>query len=333
MPDTSSTNRTNAIGTIAALFSAVAFGSLVPCSKLLLASMSPVQLAALLLLGAGVGTGCIVVVRTVLGKASSTRGFDGTDAPKLAAVVVLNALAVACLTYGFYYTVAENASLLMGFEIGAAVVFAWILFDRHVCAKAVAAVALICLATILLLWNTNGQPAFVPESLFIVVGCALRGLESGIKRSFADRDPFKLACLRSLGAGIILLAASFVISQGVQGIELQPAIGAIVFGFATFGIGASCHLVAQRNLGSARSEGYFALAPFLGMVASWALFGLTLEPLFFGALAFMALGVWLAMDDSVFHEDSFAAANENRIQLYMGGVDAWRVDFLHRPMP
>lgn len=325
------TGTKDALGVVFAIASALLFGILVPYSKLLLESFKPLQFAAFLLLGAAVGVGCLLVIRTALSKNRTRKGIAREDAPKLALMAALNAVAVACLACGISYALAANASLLMGFEIAAATVCGWVFFHRHVCFKAIAAVGLICIAAILLFWNTADAVVFVPQSLFIVAACALRGFESGLKRSLADRDPLQIAFVRNLGAGIVLLVAALVI-DGLPAVPAGALSGVILLGFATFGLGAIMHLGAERRLGSARSELYFSFAPFVGLLISWSYFGFALEPLFFGALALMALGVWLAMDDSVFHEDAFAALDRERVELYAGGESPFDFDLMHRPL-
>lgn len=330
MSDGRRTGKKTARGVTYALISVVAFGSLVPCAKMCLDGMMPFQFAAFLLLGAGVGTGCIIAVRKAAsGSRASAKGKP--EAPKLALVSVLNAAAVALLAFGLHYTFAANASLLMGFEIAAATVFAWILLGRHVCYKACAAIALMCIASFLLCWNVEDAPMFVPGSLLIVAACVIRGYEGAVKKSFADKDPLLVACIRSFSAGLVLL----IVALGVDGAPaIAPAYlaGALFLGFMTFGLGAAFHLAAQRDLGSARAESYFALAPFAGLLISWGRFGFALEPLFFGALAFMALGVWLAMDDSVFHEDALAEYDREYMLLYAGEAGVFELDRMHRPV-
>ena len=329
--DSTTTNDTTAIrGTVCALFSAVAFGLLIPFTKLSLNGLEPIQLAALLGLGAGIGTACLLAVRAATGRKAGGASIAREDLPRLAVIVALNAVAVACLCFGVSATLAENASVLMGFEIAAATVFAWAFLGRHVCYKACAAVGLIVVSTVLLFWDAFDAVTFVPESLFIVVACVLRGFERCIKKTFVGKDPLQITCVRSLGAGLIL----GVVAYAANGIPTAgPALtgGALLLGFATFGIGATLHLAAQRDIGPARSEGYFAFAPFIGLLISWGYFGFSLEPLFFGALAFMALGVWLAMDDRVFHEDALVAADNERVALYMSEAGAFEFDRLHRP--
>ena len=318
-------------GTVFALLSAVAFGLLIPYSKLGLNGLEPLQLAALLTLGAGLGTGCILAVRAAFGGKTGGESVARDDGFKLVSIVVLNAVAVACLCFGLSSTLAANASALMGFEIAAATVCAWVFLGRHVCYKACAAVGLIVISSALLLWNTSGTVTFVPESLLMVVACALRGFEGCIKKTFVGKDPLQVACVRSLGAGLILGVVAFAVN-GLPTAGPAFADGALLLGFATFGIGATLHLAAQRDLGPARSEGYFAFAPFVGLLISWGYFGFSLDPLFFGALAFMALGIWLALDDGVFHEDALAAADHERIALYMSEAGAFEFDRLHRPV-
>lgn len=325
------TGKQSGIGIAFAIASAILFGTLVPFSKMLLQDFTPMQFSALLLLGGGIGAGCVLVAKAATAKGSPTVAITWNDAPKLALMAVLNATAVVCLACGIAYALAANASLLMGFEIAAATVFGWVLFHRHVCWKAIVAVGFICLASILLLWNVTDEAVFVPQSLFIVAACALRGLEGGLKRSLADRNPAQLAFVRSMGAGIALLLAA-IMADGLPTATAGASLSVVLLGVATFGLGAILHLGAERRLGSARSEQYFSLAPFVGMLISWSCFGFELEPLFFGALAFMALGVWLAMDDSVFHEDAFAALDRERFELYAGGATAFDYDLLHRPL-
>lgn len=329
--DETATREKSAVGVTFAIISAILFGTLVPFSKMLLQGFTPIQFAAFLLLGGGIGAGCLLVARTALAKGSTATGISWDDAPKLALMVVLNAVAVVCLACGITYALAANASLLMGFEIAAATICGWAFFHRHVCFKAIAAVGLICIAAVLLCWNVTDEAVFVPQSLFIVAACVLRGFESGLKRSLADRDPVQLAFVRSLGAGIALLVAALV-AGGLPTAPASASFGVVLLGVATFGFGAVMHLSAERRLGSARSEQIFSLAPFVGMLISWSCFGFGLEPLFFGSLALMALGVWLAMDDSVFHEDAFAALDRERFELYSGGESPFDFDLMHQPL-
>ncbi len=320
----------NIAGIVCALAAAVLFGALVPFSKALLDSLMPLQLGAFMLLGAGVGTGALAAVRAVAGRrAAAQTSVSGKDVPKLALMAALNALAVGCLMYGIAGSHAANASALMGFEVAAATVCGWVFFRKHVCYKAIVAVGLICVASVVMCWNAAGPVAFVPASLLVVAACALRGFEGGLKRTMAGKDPVQVACVRSAGAGIVLLAVAFAV-DGAPAVTIQATGEAAMLGLATFGAGASLHLSVLSQLGPARSEGYHALAPFIGVLVSWSLFGFELEPLFFGGLALMALGVWLAMDDNVFHEDVFAALDQERMAEYTSGAHAFDARRAHK---
>jgi len=332
----------NVAGTLCALAAAVLFGALVPFSKTLLASFTPLQLGAIMLLAAGVGAGVVAAARAVVspgaqaqpattGPASASRRATviGQDAPKLALMAALNALAVGCLMFGVAETYAANASALMGFEVAAATVCGWVFFRKHVCYKAIVAVGLICAASVCMLWNAENPVEFVPASLLVLAACALRGLEGCLKRTMVGKDPALIACMRSIGAGAVLLVAALVV-DGAPTAAPQAVVGAVALGFATFGAGASLHLSALSQLGPARSEGYHALAPFIGVLVSWSLFGFELEPLFFGGLALMALGVWLAMDDNVFHEDVLAALDQERMAEYTSGAHAFDARRAHK---
>ena len=321
----------NVAGIACALGAALLFGALVPFSKAILTNLTPLQLGAFMLLGAGVGTGALAVVRSLGGRrAAGQAALTTADAPKLALMALLNAIAVGCLMYGIAGVQAANGSVLMGFEVAAATVCGWLFFRKHVCYKAIAAVGLICVASVAMSWSAANPAVFVPASLLVVAACALRGFEGGLKRSMADRDAVQVACVRSAGAGAVLLVAAFAV-DGMPAVTVQVVGGAVLLGLATFGAGAALHLSALRQLGPARSEGYFALAPFVGTLISWSLFGFELEPLFFGGLALMALGVWLAMDDNVFHEDVFSTLDQERTALYAGDAHVFDGSHSHKP--
>lgn len=320
-----------ALGVFGGLFFAVALGCLVPFSSMLLAQFTPLQLAAVLTLTAGIGVGVVFLVRKLAHPGADAEALTREDAPALALVTALNAAAIAFLMIGVSHTLATNASLLLGFEVAAATIFAWTLAHRHVCYKAIAAVALICVASMLLCWNVSGTAVFVPESLLLVLASACWALASHFEKTLADKDPWAVVGVKELVGGIVLAALAFAV-DGMPAATAPAIAEAAVLGFAACGLAAVLLAVAWRTIGTARADGWSALAPFAGLIVSWGLFGLSLEPLLFGSLAFMALGVWLAMDDSVFHEDYLAEIDQETAFLYTSDTAAFGFDRMHRPL-
>lgn len=64
-----------------------------------------------------------------------------------------------------------------------------------------------------------------------------------------------------------------------------------------YGLSILCYVLAQRGIGAARTSAYYAVAPFVGVAISWALFGAQLTASFAVALALMLLGTWLALPE------------------------------------
>lgn len=66
----------------------------------------------------------------------------------------------------------------------------------------------------------------------------------------------------------------------------------MVTGFAGYGVSLVLFVVARRNLGTARTGGYFSVAPIVGVALSLILWPEMPSPLFWVTAALMALGIW-----------------------------------------
>ena len=50
------------------------------------------------------------------------------------------------------------------------------------------------------------------------------------------------------------------------------------------------YVMTQRGIGASRTSAYYAVAPFVGVLLSWVLFGASPTPVFLVALVLMVLG-------------------------------------------
>ena len=308
----------NRAAVMRALLSAALYGLSVPVSKLLLEGVSSNWMSALLYLGAGLGCAAFMLVRKASGRTADEAPLTRSDLPTVALMLAVNTASIICLMHGIRLTVAANASLLVNLEIVATAVFAWVLFRENIGRRLGVAIALICASGVLLAWEGSGSLAFTPGSLLIVAACALWGLENCCTKSFSSKDPLQVTCVKGLGtavvAGAIAMAADGAPTGGAGFLVASLAVGAV-----SYGLSIALYIAAQRSLGAARTGNYYAVAPFVGVALSWAMFGISPDPLFFVALVLMVVGTWLTLSERHAHDHVHEPVTHEHMHDHLDG--------------
>lgn len=89
---------------------------------------------------------------------------------------------------------------------------------------------------------------------------------------------------------------------GGVGWQAGAIVGALLLGAVAYGGSVYFYILAQRNLGAARTGAYYALAPFVGVFLSFVLVGQELTRSFVIALILMAAGTYLAVCEKHNHQ-------------------------------
>jgi len=76
-------------------------------------------------------------------------------------------------------------------------------------------------------------------------------------------------------------------------------LAALLLGFVAYGLSIYFYILAQRNLGAAKTSAYYAIAPFLGVAFSFLIFREMPEITFFIALAIMLIGTYFSVTDTI----------------------------------
>lgn len=116
-----------------ALGSAALFGAVSPLSKLLLDVVSPLMLAGLLYLGAGLGLALFWFYRNSIGEGANEASLQRADLPWLAAAIAAGGVvAPVLLMSGLALATASSAALLLNVEGLATMAIAWLVFRENV---------------------------------------------------------------------------------------------------------------------------------------------------------------------------------------------------------
>ncbi len=278
-----------------AILAAALYGISSPFSKLLLQEIPPTMMAALLYLGAGVGMLMVNVTRQILHKEQREAQITVKEIPYIFGMIALDIAAPVLLMFGLSLTTAANASLLNNFEIVTTSFIAMIIFKEAVGRRMWIAILLITTSSFVLSVNDARSLHFSIGSLFVIMACVCWGFENNCTRMLSMKDPRQIVVYKGLGSGMGALAISIIMKQFSN--DITYILIAMLLGFVAYGLSIYFYLLAQRQLGAARTSSYYAAAPFLGVFISWLLFREQITVNFIIALGIMLLGTYFAVTE------------------------------------
>ena len=285
--------------TSTAIFSAILAAALyalnAPASKLLLQNVPPSMMAAMLYLGAGLGMLLMGLARKAAGHPSAEAHLTRKDLPYTIGMIVLDILAPIFLMIGISHTTAANASLLNNFEIVATSLIALFIFKEKISRRLWLAIGLIVLSSALLTVEDAGSLRFSVGSVFVLLASCCWGLENNCTRMLSQSDPQEIVIVKGLGSGAGALLVALLTGESFPAWGYVPF--ALLLGFVAYGLSIYFYVYAQRYLGAARTSAYYAIAPFIGVLMSLAIFREMPGMIFFSALAVMIVATVLVTKD------------------------------------
>ena len=312
-----SQNRSRTRPVLFALLAALLFGLNAPAAKLLVARVNPLFMAALLYLGAGVGMLALGWLRR--GTAGDTREsrLSREELPYILLMVLLDIAAPILLMLGLSVANASTAALLGNFEIAATAFFALVLFKEAVGKRMWIAIALITAASLLLSINDLSAFSFSTGALLVLGASLCWGLENNTTRKLSIKDPLQVVVIKGFGSGIGALIVTAI--WGSLSASLLAILAALALGFVAYGLSIFFYVMAQRELGAARTSAYYAAAPFIGMALSWLVLRESLSPAFFAALLIMLLGAGLAISEDHVHKHVHTQITHEHRHVHVDG--------------
>ncbi len=272
-----------------ALLAAALFGASAPLAKVLLDTVPPVMLAALLYIGAGLA---VVGVRLLRGRTDREAPLVRRDLPWLAGSALAGGfLAPVLLMFGLAATPAATASLLLNVEAVATALLAAAFFSEGIGRRLTAALGLITAAGMVLSFDPAGTLGLSFGALGVVGACALWGLDNNCARQISGKDPFAIGTVKGLGAGLLSLLVALTLGNPLP--PLTTVLLVLVLGAVCYGISMVSFLLALRHLGASRTAGIFGLAPFIGAGIALLISPALPDWQFIVALPLMGLGALL----------------------------------------
>jgi drug/metabolite transporter (DMT)-like permease len=297
--------RASSQGIRLALLSATLFGVSTPLAKVLLAGLQPQVLAGLLYFGSGLGLALFWLARRRRrepGKESVLEApVTRRDLPWLAGAIGAGGIiAPVLLLAGLAKTPASVASLLLNLETVFTALLAWIVFRENVDRRIFLGMVAIVAGGVSLSWPSRLTPAGVAGPFLISAACLGWAVDNNLTQKVSAGDPVQVAGAKGLIAGAVNLTLGLILGGAVP---LTPAIaGALVVGLFGYGVSLVLYVRAMRDLGTARTGAYFALAPFGGAAVGLLLFREPFTWRFAVAAGLMGIGLWLHLSERHEHQ-------------------------------
>lgn len=255
-----------AVGYLSVLFSSALFGSVFTLAKVPLATVDPLALSAVVYTIAGLGL--------IPFAKASFRLNTRRDYYYLAIVTAFGAVAApVLLLYGLQQTDASDAAILTNGEIVFTIILSSIFFgekpQRRVGMLAVilVVIGLFIATTDLKLSETILQ--FKAGNLMILASMFMWAIDNNVSRRLTlNVSPAKIAMVKSLAGGLIMLAIALALGRGSAIAGIEPGMWLIIAGMSISGFGGALLLFLQgiKRIGTVKTMSVFSMTPIFGIV-------------------------------------------------------------------
>lgn len=288
---------TKYLATVYAITAAALYAINVPLSKLLLNHVAPTMMAAFLYLGAGLGLFLYGAVSKATGTAGSTEPLTKQELPYTIAMVVLDIIAPILLMFGIRSSNAANVSLINNFEIVATSIIALVIFKELISKRLWIAIALVTAASVILTFEGAGSFEFNTGSLFVFGACLCWGFENNCTKMISNKSSVEIVVIKGTFSGLGSLMVALLLGEPLPPVRWVLCV--LLLGFVAYGLSIHFYIMAQKDLGAAKTSAYYSIAPFLGVAFGMVLLGERPAIQFYLAFAVMIVSTWFMVRDTI----------------------------------
>ena len=289
--------KTKALAAVFAILAAALYAINVPLSKLLLEHVGTTMMAAFLYLGARLGLLVYSVAGKAIGRITIKEPLTRKELPYTVAMVVLDIAAPILLMLGIARTNSANVSLLNNFEIVATSLIAFFIFKEVLTRRLCAAILLVTLASIILGFEGAGSFVLNTGSLFVLGACVCWGFENNCTRMISSKSSVEIVIIKGCFSGLGSLLIALLLGEELPSPSWMLRV--LLLGFVSYGLSINFYILAQKELGAAKTSAFYSVAPFLGVAFSMLLLGERPDMQFYAALAIMLLATVLMVQDTM----------------------------------
>ncbi len=289
--------KTMKIATIYAILAAALYAINVPLSKLLLEHAAPTMMAAFLYLGAGSGLFLYGLIEKLTGKEKKREPLTKKELPYTIAMVILDIAAPIFLMLGINATTSANVSLLNNFEIVATSIIALVIFKEVISKRLWLAICLVTIASAILSFEGAGAFVFNQGSLFVLAACLCWGFENNCTKMISNKSSVEIVVIKGTFSGLGSLVVALLLGEKLP--QAKWLLCILLLGFVAYGLSIHFYIMAQKDLGAAKTSAYYSVAPFLGVMFSMVLLRERPGLQFYIALMIMLIATFIMVKDTI----------------------------------
>ena len=289
------------LATIYAILAATLYAINIPLSKLLLGKFQPTVMAAFLYLGAGIGLFLYGTIEKSIGKKKKREHLTKKEIPYTVAMVALDIIAPILLMFGVSITHSANASLLNNFEIVATSIIALVIFKEIISKRLWLAITLVTIASIILTFEGIDSFVFNKGSLFVLGACLCWGFENNCTKMISHKSSIEIVVIKGIFSGLGSLTVALIIGESLPLFKWVLCI--MLLGFVAYGLSIHFYIMAQKELGAAKTSAYYSIAPFLGVLFSVIILSEKPKFQFFIALVIIIISTFIMIKDTLHTEN------------------------------
>ncbi len=280
-----------------AILAAALYAINIPISKVLLNHVSVTMMAAFLYLGAGVGLSIYGYIEKGLGKTKEKEPLTEKELPYTIAMVLLDIIAPILLMLGIQRTTSANVSLLNNFEIVATSLIALLIFKEVVSKKLWISILFVTVASAILSFEGAGSFVLNTGSLFVLGACVCWGFENNCTKILSSKSSIEIVIIKGCFSGLGSFIIALLIGEDIPAFKWIVLV--MLLGFVAYGLSINFYILAQKDLGAAKTSAYYSIAPFLGVTFSMVILGERPVIQFYIAFAIIVVSTILMIQDNI----------------------------------
>lgn len=156
---------------------------------------------------------------------------------------------------------------------------------------------MVTVASAILSFEGTGSFVFNSGSLFVLGACLCWGFENNCTKMISNKSSVEIVVIKGTFSGLGSLVVAFLIGEQIPDIKWILCI--LLLGFVAYGLSIHFYIMAQKDLGAAKTSAYYSIAPFLGVMFSMILLREKPEIQFYIALVIMLVSTYFMVKDTI----------------------------------
>ncbi|MCG2725255.1 MAG: EamA family transporter [Elusimicrobia bacterium] len=288
-----------------ALLSAFFFSISVPLAKLMLDQTSPLQLAALMYLGAGIGLSlylCALNFGVKKNNISKEAPLEKKDIPFVIGFIISGGIIAPILLFkGLTFVSASMAALALNFELIFTALIAFFFFKEHGSIKLLLSVIFVILGACILLFDFQKFLFSFNWGIVLAIGASFMwALDNNFTAKISIKNPIAIAAIKGIAGGLANLIFAFYV-LGFN-LNFKLILAGLSLGFISYGISIVLLIRSMRELGASRAGIFFGTNPFMAALLSIIILKEAFTYQFVFSAIIMAIGILFIFSEKHKHK-------------------------------